>query len=103
MDMGPRTNLYNIGGDPLTHLHFLKYIFFFADRNADSDEITENILLVNKLLVYVRWVWGRGPIYTSAVLRLECSLDCISVSVGHQQNIFRSFSQSAFLLKLKKM
>ena len=31
-------------------------------------------------------------VYTSAVLRLECSLDCISGSVGHQQNIFRSFS-----------
>ena len=30
--------------------------------------------------------------YTSAVLRLECSIDCISGSVGHQQNIFRSFS-----------
>ena len=29
---------------------------------------------------------------TSAVLRLECSLVCISGSVGHQQNIFRSFS-----------
>ena len=29
---------------------------------------------------------------TSAVLRLECSLDCISGSVGYQQNIFRSFS-----------
>ena len=27
--------------------------------------------------------------YTSAVLRLECSIDCISGSVGHQQNIFR--------------
>ena len=26
---------------------------------------------------------------TSAVLRLECSIDCISGSVGHQQNIFR--------------
>ena len=31
-------------------------------------------------------------IVTSAVLRLECSLDCIGGSVGHQQNIFRSFS-----------
>ena len=31
-------------------------------------------------------------IITSAVLRLECSLVCISGSVGHQQNIFRSFS-----------
>ena len=30
--------------------------------------------------------------WTSAVLRLECSLVCISGSVGHQQNIFRSFS-----------
>ena len=38
---------------------------------------------------------------TRAVLRLECSLDCISGSVGYQQNIF-IFSLSAFLLKLKK-
>ena len=38
---------------------------------------------------------------TRAVLRLECSLDCISGSVGHQQNIF-IFSLSALLLKLKK-
>ena len=30
--------------------------------------------------------------HTSAVLRLECSSDCMSGSVGHQQNIFRSFS-----------
>ena len=28
---------------------------------------------------------------TSAVLRLECSIDCISGSVGHQQNIFGLF------------
>ena len=35
---------------------------------------------------------------TRAVLRLECSLDCISGSVGHQQNIF-IFSLSALLLK----
>ena len=42
MDMGPRTNLYNIGGDPLTQLHFCKYNFFnffFFIRNADSDKI----------------------------------------------------------------
>ena len=26
------------------------------------------------------------------MLRLECSIDCISGPVGHQQNIFRSFS-----------
>ena len=29
---------------------------------------------------------------TRAVLRLECSIDYISESVGHHQNIFRSFS-----------
>ena len=29
---------------------------------------------------------------TIAVLRLECSIDCIRGSVGHQQNISRSFS-----------
>ena len=29
---------------------------------------------------------------TSAVLRLACSIDCISGSVGHQQNMFSSFS-----------
>ena len=42
MGMGPRTNLYRIGGDPLTQLHFLNYfllnVFFFI-RNADSDKI----------------------------------------------------------------
>ena len=27
MGMGPMTNLYNIGGDPLTHLNFFNYIF----------------------------------------------------------------------------
>ena len=32
------------------------------------------------------------------MLRLECSIDCISGSVGHQQNIF---SLSAFILKNK--
>ena len=44
--------------------------------------------------------------HTSDVLRLECSIDCISGSVGHQQNIFRSFSHCQFLLKktfLKKL
>ena len=40
---------------------------------------------------------------TSAVLRLECSIDCISGSVVHQQNIFRLFShcQGFFGRKLK--
>ena len=42
MGMGPRTNLYIIGGDPLTQLNFFNYIFlnfFFFVRNADSDKI----------------------------------------------------------------
>ena len=42
MGMGPRTNLYDIGGDPLTQLHFVNYIFwnvFFFNRNADSEKM----------------------------------------------------------------
>ena len=42
MGMGPRTNLYRIGGDPLTQLIFLNYIFLnfiFFIRNADGDKI----------------------------------------------------------------
>ena len=45
MGMGstPRTNLYRIGGDPLTQLNFLNNIFFFFFnffiRNGDSDKI----------------------------------------------------------------
>ena len=40
MGMGPMTNLYRIGGDPLTQLNCLNYIFLnfvFFIRNADSD------------------------------------------------------------------
>ena len=42
MGMGPRTNLYNIGGDPLTQLHFLIKLFWnfvFFKRNADSEKM----------------------------------------------------------------
>ena len=42
MGMGPRTNLYRIGGDPMTQLNFLNYIFmnfFFFIINAASDQI----------------------------------------------------------------
>ena len=42
MGAGPSTNLYSIGGDPLTQLHFLILIFLnflFFIRNADSDKI----------------------------------------------------------------
>ena len=42
MGAGPSTNLYSIGGDPLTQLILFNYIyfyFFFFIRNADSDNI----------------------------------------------------------------
>ena len=42
MGMGPRINLYNIGGDPLTQLklfNFFVFIFFFFKRNADSEKM----------------------------------------------------------------
>ena len=42
MGAGPSTNLYSIGGDPLTQLYFLNYIFvnfIFFIRNADGDKI----------------------------------------------------------------
>ena len=42
MGMGPRNNLYRIGGDPLTQLHFVIcnfVIFVFFIRNADGDKI----------------------------------------------------------------
>ena len=42
MGAGPSTNLYSIGGDPLTQLNLLNYyflIFFFFIKNADSDQI----------------------------------------------------------------
>ena len=38
MGMGPMTNLYSIGGDPLTQLQILIFVFFFK-RNTDSDKI----------------------------------------------------------------
>ena len=37
MGMGPRTNLYNIGGDPLTQLIF--FYFIFLQINADSEKM----------------------------------------------------------------
>ena len=42
MYMGPRTNLYSIGGDPLTQLKKqIKFFgnFFFFKRNADSEKM----------------------------------------------------------------
>ena len=40
---------------------------------------------------------------TSAVLRLECSIDCITGSVSQTQYFPFIFSLSAFLLKKKKI
>ena len=42
MDAGQSTNLYIIGGDPLTQLNLLNFYFCiccFFIRNADSDKI----------------------------------------------------------------
>ena len=42
MGAGPSTNLYSIGGDPLTQLNFCNHIFLnfvFFIINADSDKI----------------------------------------------------------------
>ena len=41
MGMGPRTNLYNIGGDPLTQLIFfiLLLLKFVLQINADSEKM----------------------------------------------------------------
>ena len=36
-----------------------------------------------------KWVKDHpGQVCTSALLRLECSIDCRSGSVGHHQNLF---------------
>ena len=52
MGMGPRTNLYRIGGDPLIQLNFFNYIFFeffVFIRNADSDKINEKYIVGDPL------------------------------------------------------
>ena len=66
---------------------------FYCSNRRVLGKVLKMGVHIRKLGVHVK---------TSAVLRLECSLDCISGSVGHQQNIFRSFFVlSAFLLKKK--
>ena len=39
MGMGPKTNVYRIGGNPLTQLIVVFIVFVFFIRNADSDKI----------------------------------------------------------------
>ena len=46
------TNVYRIGGDPLTQLNFCNYIFlilFFFIRNADSDKINGKYVVGDSL------------------------------------------------------
>ena len=53
MGAGPSTNLYSIGGDSLTQLNFLNYIFFnfvFFIRNADSDKINGKYVVGDPLI-----------------------------------------------------
>ena len=52
MGAGPSTNLYSIGGDPLTQLNFLNYFvvnFFFFIRNADIDQINGKYVVGDQL------------------------------------------------------
>ena len=50
MGMGPMTNLYNIGGDPLTQLNLFNYIcLFFFNRNADSEKMNGKYFVGNPL------------------------------------------------------
>ena len=95
MGAGPSTDLYSIGGDPLTQLSFFNYIFLnfcFVIRNADSDKLNEKYVVGDPLTqlklikyffkvwkcpqlltyslesLYARWIWGQGPIYIELVM-----------------------------------
>ena len=59
MGVGPRTNLYNIGGDPLTQLIFFKVHFFSSIRNADSDEINGKYFVGEQIVGVCKM--GGGP------------------------------------------
>ena len=54
MGMGPRTNLYNIGGDPLTQLNLFNYIFLknvlLYNRNADSEKMNGKYFVGDPLI-----------------------------------------------------
>ena len=52
MDAGPSTNLYSIGGDPLTQLIFVNYIFLnfvFFIRNTDNEKMNETYFVGDPL------------------------------------------------------
>ena len=71
MGMGPRTNLYNIGGDPLTQLNFVKYIkkkkIFI--RNADSDEINRKYFVGEQIVgVFKMGVRPRTNFYNTSFI-----------------------------------
>ena len=53
MGMGPRTNLYRIGGDPLTQFNSLNLNFcefFFFKRNADSEKMNGKYFVGDPLM-----------------------------------------------------
>ena len=52
--MGPRTNLYRIGGDPLTQLHLMNFFLNFvsSEKTLTVRKLTETILLVTHLPTY---------------------------------------------------
>ena len=55
MGAGPSTNLYSIGGDPLTqnNLKKLNYVFFI--RKADSDKINGKYVVCDPL-TQLKWI-----------------------------------------------
>ena len=60
------------------HVHYIYDVFI----------LLKNIFSIH----HIHTLFLKPIITTSAVLRLECSIDCISGSVNHEQNIFRLFS-----------
>ena len=59
MGAGPSTNLYSIGGDPLTQLQnliFFNFLFFFFIRNADSDKINRKYYVVDDPLNHLKLI-----------------------------------------------
>ena len=83
--------------DLMIYIHVTIPIYSISDRLMQR---SLTFLLSSYLMIYV-YDCISNVRKLGLWLRLECSLDCISGSVGHQQNIF-IFSLSAFLLKLKK-
>ena len=58
MGAGPSTNLYSLGGEPLTQLNFvnLTFLIFFFIRNADSDKINGKLYVVGDPLTQLKLI-----------------------------------------------